>query len=702
MATILKPGRNCWQVASAEAVGFAIDAVNYFGAVAEAIATAEHSVVALGWDIDSRMRFGGCDWRDDEKRLAAFLQTTLERKPHLRIYLLSWDFALIFALEREPLLPPARQRWHTHKGLRFALDGNHPVAASHHQKVVVIDDALAFVGGLDLTIRRFDTREHRRHDSCRTDPAGQPYGPFHDVQMAVSGEIAAALGALARQRWLRATGETIHTPGITGHHWPRGLAQAAHAVPVAISRTEPAYNGQPAITEIRQLYIDALTAARRYIYIENQYFTAAFLGDALRTILAGEDPPEVIVVLPERTSGWLQEHTMGLLRGRLVGLLRTADRHHRLRICYPHADDLGDDYIRVHSKVLIVDDRLLSIGSANTNNRSMGLDTECNLTIEACDGPGAGAIRDFKDDLLAEHLHLSRREVHARLEADPSLIHLIESCAGQTRSLRPVRDPVVDDTDIPEAWIADPERPVDARDIFPDDVRHHARLRLLRHAILLAGIASLSALWPHTPLPAWLNVASLVQALHKAATLGTAPLITVIAFIIGGAAFFPVTLLIVATAVVFPSPQSLLYAFAGCLASTSVNYATGRLLPKRYIERLGGRRWRSLRRRLKNRGLMTMIAMGLVPVAPFTLVTVGAGSLRVRYRNVLIGAGIGVAPGIIIINLFTGTLTRALVKPAPAQITLLAALAAVIVFIILRIRRWLARHHDKQTLSGGQ
>ncbi|MDA8389607.1 MAG: VTT domain-containing protein [Gammaproteobacteria bacterium] len=698
MGTILQPGRNCWHLVPADGVAFAIDAVNYFGPLAEAIGNAEQSVIALGWDMDSRMRFGGCDWRDDERRLAAFLQATLEHRPPLHIYLLSWDFALIFALEREPLLPTAKGRWGTHRRLRFALDGSHPLAASHHQKIVVVDDQFAFVGGLDLTIRRFDTRQHRPHDPCRTDPAGHPYGPFHDVQIAVSGKAAAALGRLARQRWHRATGEIIPPPGATGAHWPESLAQAVRNIPVAISRTEPAYNGHPEITEIRQLYIDALTAARRYIYIENQYFTAACIGDALRAVLGGADPPEVVIVLPQRTSGWLQEHTMGLLRARLVGLLRTADRHNRLRICYPHAEDLGDDYIRVHSKVLILDDRLLSIGSANTNNRSMGLDSECNLTIEADDGPAAGAIRDFKEDLLAEHLHLTRSEVRTRLAADPSLIHLIDSCAGGPRALRPVDDSPVDETDIPETWIADPERPVDARDIFPHDVRHNARLRLLRNAILLAAIASLSALWSHTPLHVWLNISRLVHLLRGATTLAAAPVITLIAFIVGGAAFFPITLLIIATAIAFPPPQSLLYAFLGCLASTSVNYAAGRLLHERYVARLGGRHWQRLRERLKNRGLMTMITMGLVPIAPFTLVTVGAGSLRVRYRNVLIGAGIGVAPGILTISLFTGTLTRALARPEPAEIAILVLLAAVIVSFILWIRRWLAQHRDKKTV----
>ncbi len=698
MGMILQPGKNCWRLVPAERVGFAIDAANYFGALADAMDKATQTVLVVGWDIDSRMRLDGYDWQHDERNLAAFFTAALRRKPQLRIYLLSWDFALIFALEREPL-PTARHAWNRHRRVRFVLDGSHPLAASHHQKIVVVDDAFAFAGGLDLTIRRFDTREHRPQAACRTDPAGHPYGPFHDVQIAVSGEAAAALGALARARWLRATGETLPENPPAGDRWPASLPPAAHHVLVAISRTEPAYNGRPPVAEIRQLYVDALTAARRYIYIENQYFTAAAVGDVLQAILRGADPPEVIVVLPRRTSGWLQERTMGLLRARLVGLLRAADHRGRLRICYPHADDLGGDYIRLHSKVLLVDDNLLSIGSANTNNRSMGLDSECNLSLEAGgEARIAQAIRRFKEDLLAEHLGLSPGEVHQRLRTDPSLVRLIDACARQTRHLHPVEDPPIDVTDVPEAWIADPEAPVDARDLIPEELHRHARLRLLRNAILLTALASLSALWPHTPLRASLDLARLVHLLHTATALSAAPLITLAAFVLGGATFFPITLLIVATAVVFPVPQSALYAFLGCLASTSVNYAAGRLLDEQRIERLGGHRWRRLRRHLKDRGLMTMITMGLVPVAPFTLVTMGAGSLHVRYRNVLIGAAIGVIPGITAISLFTGTLTRALAHPDPAKIAILVMMAGIMVSFILRMRRWLAKRRDKQAV----
>ena len=89
----------------------------------------------------------------------------------------------------------------------FCLDGHHPVGASQHQKIVVVDDTVAFVGGFDLSKWRWDTPAHRPRDNRRIDPDGKPYPPFHDIQMAVDGPVARTLGRLARKRWLRASRE---------------------------------------------------------------------------------------------------------------------------------------------------------------------------------------------------------------------------------------------------------------------------------------------------------------------------------------------------------------------------------------------------------------------------------------------------------------------------------------------------------------
>jgi phosphatidylserine/phosphatidylglycerophosphate/cardiolipin synthase-like enzyme len=174
-------------------------------------------------------------------------------------------------------------------------------------------------------------------------------------------------------------------------------------VAVAISRTEPQFNNRPAVREVERLYIDSIRAAQRIIYLENQYLSSKSIGDALAARLEEENGPEIVMVLPQETSEWLEQVTMAVLRARLLQRLRAVDRFGRLHVYYPFvpADNVQ---IRVHAKLAVVDDRFVRIGSSNLNNRSMGLDTECDLAVEAATPAAEQAIANFRHRLVAEHL----------------------------------------------------------------------------------------------------------------------------------------------------------------------------------------------------------------------------------------------------------------------------------------------------------
>ena len=98
--------------------------------------------------------------------------------------------------------------WLAERRIHVKLDGHHPIGASHHQKVVVIDDCLAFCGGIDMTDKRWDTRAHDDDEPHRVGPTGEPYGPWHDATTALSGPVAKALGELCRLRWEHARAAT--------------------------------------------------------------------------------------------------------------------------------------------------------------------------------------------------------------------------------------------------------------------------------------------------------------------------------------------------------------------------------------------------------------------------------------------------------------------------------------------------------------
>lgn len=701
MAGILKEGRNCWCFSQADRIAFLVDAENYFRAFEESVSQAERTFIIVGWDIDSRMALQP---GQTNSQLGALLDRLICQKGHLRGYILSWDFSLLFALEREPF-PAFKLGWRTHKRLRFHLDGEHPKAGSHHQKIVVVDDVVAFTGGIDLTIHRWDSRDHRPKDPRRTGPAGKLYSPFHDLQIVVSGPAAEALGRLAKTRWARATGETIRTRPLPSAPapWPPSATPVLENVRVAISRTEPAYDGRPDVLEIRHLYTDALAQAQDLVYIENQYLTAAVIGDALLALLERDEPPEIVIVLPHKLTGWLQQRTMGVLRARLIKRLRAADKKQRLRIYYPAIDGLDTDYIKVHSKLMVIDEGFVTVGSANTNNRSMGLDSECNLSLEAENDPAiSAAIANLRADLIGEHLGLSRAEVAEKRRAHASWIALIESCRAGSRHLEPLEDLPEDALEpVAEAFIADPERAIDPRELIatyvPETVRKHAAARLFRNALAILALGALAATWHFTPLHAWLNVRSLLALLHHAGTLALAPLVLWLAFLAGGLTFFPVTLLIVVTAITFTPPLSVLYAFLGCLSSASLNYALGRIVGTRALNRWAKDHCRELHHRLRRRGLGTMITVSLVPIAPFTLITATAGALKIRYRDLLLGTAIGVAPGILAVTLFTRSLTQTLSHPVTKPLITLVLLAIALGVLAFGVRRVAIHGATKET-----
>lgn len=463
---LLRAGDTCWRVERAAHLAVIVDAADYFATFRVAAQQARHSILLIGWDFDTRIRLDprtGDDAVPD--RLGKFLNWLVAQHPDLRVHVLKWDLGFLHSLGRgsTPLL---MLDWMTSRRIRFKLDHHHPRGSVHHQKVVVIDDALAFCGGIDMTADRWDTRAHRDDDPHRVRPSRRPYGPWHDITTAVDGDAAAALGHLARERWRRATGESLPVPPPVPTHWPHGLVPSMRNVDLGISRTDPPQDGRDGIYEIEALYLAAIAAAKQSLYIESQYFASRKIAEAMAARLRDPDGPEIVVINPETADGWLEEKIMGASRAVVLRIIRDADQHGRFRIYTPVTQ--GGAPIYVHAKVLVMDDRLLRVGSSNLNNRSLGYDTECDLSVEAVPGmPGEAALRaqiaGLRTDLLAEHLGVENAAVDAAIAgANGSLTGAIETLRGDGRSLRPFEAPELgplEEEMLAESPILDPERP---------------------------------------------------------------------------------------------------------------------------------------------------------------------------------------------------------------------------------------------------
>lgn len=468
---VLVPGETCWRIERADRYAVFVDAADYFAALKRAVLDAERRVLFIGWDFDPRIRLDPrTPGRGRDDRLGRVLEAAVRDNPRLEIGVLQWGMGAVESLRRGEL-PAALVMRRAPERLEFFGDHHHPVGAAHHQKIVVIDDCLAFAGGIDVTADRWDTPEHLDRHPLRHRPRSRrPTGPWHDVTSLVSGPAARALGDLARERWESGTGSRLEPVEDVEPCWPDGVEPLLTDVDIAISRTRPEHGGTELVHEIELLWLAAVAAAREAVYIESQYFANRRIAEAIAERLGEEDGPEFVVVNPESADGWLEEKAMGTARARLLGIVREADVHDRFRLYVPVTD--GGRPVYVHAKVLVLDDRLLRIGSANLNNRSMGLDSECDLTIEVRgDAPRrdelAATVLGMRDRLLGEHLGVEPSAVAAAVrEHGGSLIRAVESLRSRTgRTLEPFEPPAqhVVDRALAETELLDAERTPDRR-----------------------------------------------------------------------------------------------------------------------------------------------------------------------------------------------------------------------------------------------
>lgn len=451
---MLTPGSNCWRIEPATRVSVIVDADEYFRVARDAMMHAQHRIMLIGWDFDARIRLGDVGQDEAPEQLGDFITWLAERNPALDFYLLRWDLGALKSLLRGSTFFTVL-KWMRHKNIHTKLDATHPVGASHHQKIVIIDDCFAFCGGIDMTGDRWDTRAHLDDDPGRRSPTGKPYKPWHDATSALQGKAAGALADLCRDRWQRAGGTPIAPLDASTGYWPAMLPVHFHDADVAIARSEPDMPGHPGVTEIEQLYVDQIASAKHVIYAESQYFASRRIAEAIAKRIVEEDGPEIVLINPQAAQGWLEPLAMDTARARLFEAIRRRDPHGRFRIYHPFT--AKGEAIYVHAKMLIVDDRSIRVGSSNMNNRSMRLDTECDVSIDmaqAANRDCGGVVTMLRNDLLAEHLGVPVATIAASLAQTGSLIATIEALRGTGKTLRPYETP--DLTEV-EAWLADNE-----------------------------------------------------------------------------------------------------------------------------------------------------------------------------------------------------------------------------------------------------
>jgi len=436
---LLVPGETCATLINDTRGGLLVDGHDFYRAFYDAACQAEHSILMAGWQFSSDVELV----RGDEAarcklptRLIDLLAELCKRKPNLHVYMLPWDSSPIFTFEREPL---QRLKLHMrgHKRIHWKMDNCHPPGASHHQKLIVVDRGIAFVGGMDICSSRWDDRDHSAQAKERA------YAPYHDVQSYLTGDAVDVLRSWFCERWQLASGSPLDLPDCPRTSIEIRPTFEVHAPRVGLARTWPKMDEPPhaPIRELYHLHARAIAAAKRVIYIENQYFSSDEIADALDSRMRSnrDDKLDIVMMLPAHSAGFKERISIGVYQAQLLErLTRTAaETGHRFGVYYQVGRGGTEDIpVFIHAKVMAVDDRFLLVSSANWSNRSMGYDTELGVAWESPE-PNE-SLRIARVELLAEHMGLDRPEADRVLGVDSHGLvgRLDEIAAARTHQLR--------------------------------------------------------------------------------------------------------------------------------------------------------------------------------------------------------------------------------------------------------------------------
>src|SRR2546425_1688518 len=301
---------------SGNALSVLVDGAEAFRAMADAIENAQSHVHVTGWHVTPDFALT----RDGAPTILRRLLADAATRIPVRV--------LIWAGAPLPVLRPwrgdvraIREQLVTGTGVQCALDARERPLHCHHEKTIVVDDRIAFVGGMDLP-------------NCSGARWGEPHHPprgaigWHDVAARLTGPAVRDVAESFAMRWRATTGETL--PSVAA-------AAPAGAVEVQVVRTVPdhMYAQLPrGDFRILESYLLALRAAQRFIYLENQFLWSPEILEVLRDKLLHPPSPDfrLVLILPARPNSGGDD-----TRGQLGTLGQADDGAGRLLACTRYA-----------------------------------------------------------------------------------------------------------------------------------------------------------------------------------------------------------------------------------------------------------------------------------------------------------------------------------------------------------------------------
>ncbi len=690
-------------------IHFLTVSADYYEALAQTLVRAKERVLIVGWSFDDRVVLS----RESEHHtgsepcsVGTLLVDCANRNPDLHIDIRIWGAPPVFGADQHI------SRWfRSHAEDMQNLDLRFVPAdsafAARHEKFILVDAAIAFLGGIDLTHARWDDAAHSAANPKRTDPDGARYVPYHDVQAAVSGPVVQELWKLALDDGII---RTIPEADTTQTLWPPDMPVDATDVTISIARTrlypEPS---RPSITEIRERYCDRIAHAHARIYIENQYFSDRSIADAIITRIQEPEGPDVVIIMSKELPDTLGRMTMGANNSLQLSRLMERDVHGKVSFFSRVAPDDTDVTVKVHSKLMIVDGRYITLGSANISRRSFGMDSELNVFIDAEDSDTPDLALNLESSLCAQHCGLSIDDWHTRVKNhEGSIPAALAARAGEWPGLVDGTESL-DTSNVPPELVEklDMEQPPAAESAFLQHVRANPDTVLLRlkqaaGAVLALGLISAAAvLLTRIDVDMEAILEDVRQIYRERPVLGV--MLSIGSYWLSMAVFVTILVPVVFFAAVHGPPLGIVFSLVGLLSGAAIYYRLGLFVfDADWIDRFKAvRAAKAQLERIKPYGVWAVAISRMVPSGPFAVVNFVTGMLGFTFRQFLLGSLIGLVPGVVAFSIFGEIIQNVFTDPSWFNIGMLAAfltvyfaVARLILGLIRKIAGWASKQGD--------
>ncbi len=674
-------GVSIWRTAAVEKMRFLVNGEEYYQAIYEQIKKAEKSICILAWQLDFGTRLVRKNPSSTAYSLEEVLLERLNEKPELQVYILVWDHLLLYAQDREKfnqlkvfLSFPSRVHFH--------LDSEHPFWASHHAKIVIFDGKIAYSGGMDIAVGRWDSSPHLSANPHRVDTTVSQYPPYHDIMVELQGPVLEPLIEYFRARW-KFSGCTHALDAVEPS--PEALIENEDCIPCYLVRTAPQYKSQHAVHEIEESYLALIRAAKRDIYIENQYISSEAIVNALGLRLKEPDGPYISIILPYLDSPNLEGFAMGTSVGLLIEKLMEHDEFGRLAVYYPLTIDTQEHKVKVHSKLMLVDDETLMIGSANLNERSMGLDTELNFIFSAQERPVVkDHIRKLKKKTLSS---FTGREIKDEELSEAAL----QTILATSKCFRKFRE-ASKSTEL-KIW-AKENLPLDYKDpLAPERILERSIdagkagtwKRMVRNFLVVIFIVAagiyIGSNYNQTVQPMFDAFLGYIE------TQKLSPVLLVLGFGVLGGIFFPVNLFIIGMGLIFGTLEAILYCLIGVVLASLTSFLLGQWIGIKFFRKVFKRKVSKFYTFFSRSHWTEVAVLRMIPFAPFSFIGLVAGAIEVPLKHFLLGSFAGNLPGVVLLLVFERSLIDFLREPSAQGAILLMALVGFFGYAIYKVKK---------------